>query len=212
MTKDSSHTYIHLHRSHHADLLEDFNRTHLPHEEIYVPPQHQPLNPDDEDDVVPEQHAAFGIQRATQRQQEPAWRDLANKSTAEDFHADMPTFTAILSKTPGKERQEIIEIQKAAIEEKQSAVEETKSGVDKIENQREGEDCGTTQDKAKMERDSRWNEYAAIHAELAKRGVDQDDSNSIEGATAKTRDGHDLLTFGEKYGAVIEKDQQTSLL
>ncbi|KEQ95816.1 hypothetical protein AUEXF2481DRAFT_39669 [Aureobasidium subglaciale EXF-2481] len=76
MTKDSSHTYIHLHRSHHADLLEDFNRTHLPHEEIYVPPQHQPLNPDDEDDVVPEQHAAFGIQRATQRQQEPAWRDL----------------------------------------------------------------------------------------------------------------------------------------
>jgi hypothetical protein len=63
-TKDSSHTYIHL------------NRTHLPHEEIYVPPQHQPLNPDDEDDVVPEQHAAFGIQRATQRQQEPAWRDL----------------------------------------------------------------------------------------------------------------------------------------
>ncbi|KAI5205000.1 hypothetical protein E4T39_03309 [Aureobasidium subglaciale] len=76
MTKDSSHTYIHLHRSHHADLLEDFNRTHLPHEEIYVPPQHQPLNPDDEDDIVPEQHAAFGIQRATQRQQEPAWRDL----------------------------------------------------------------------------------------------------------------------------------------
>ncbi|KAG9592403.1 hypothetical protein KCU77_g1887, partial [Aureobasidium melanogenum] len=76
MTKDSSHTYIHLHRSHHADLLEDFNRTHLPHEDIYVPPQYQPLNPDDEDDVVPEQHAAFGIQRATQRQQEPAWRDL----------------------------------------------------------------------------------------------------------------------------------------
>lgn len=75
-TKDSHHTYIHLHRSHHADLLEDFTRTHLPAEEIYVPPQHQPLNPDDEDDVVPEQHAAFGIQRATQRQREPAWRDL----------------------------------------------------------------------------------------------------------------------------------------
>ncbi|GAB7357766.1 hypothetical protein MBLNU459_g0416t1 [Dothideomycetes sp. NU459] len=76
MTKDSHHTYIHLHRSHHADLLEDFTRTHLPAEDIYVPPQHQPLNPDDEDDVVPEQHAAFGIQRATQRQREPAWRDL----------------------------------------------------------------------------------------------------------------------------------------
>ena len=36
----------------------------------------QPINPDDEDDVVPEQHAAFGIQRATQRSQQPAWRDL----------------------------------------------------------------------------------------------------------------------------------------
>lgn len=41
-----------------------------------MPPHHQPLNPDDEDDVVPEQHAAFGIQRATQRSREPAWRDL----------------------------------------------------------------------------------------------------------------------------------------
>lgn len=41
-----------------------------------VPPQHQPINPDDEDDVVPDQHAAFGIQRATQKVREPAWRDL----------------------------------------------------------------------------------------------------------------------------------------
>lgn len=39
-------------------------------------PQHQPLNPDDEDDVVPDQHAAFGIQRAQQKSREPAWRDL----------------------------------------------------------------------------------------------------------------------------------------
>ena len=75
-SRDSSHTYIHMHKAHHADLLEDFTRTHLPHEEIYVPPQHQPPNPEDEDDVVPNEHAAFGIQRATQRQQEPAWRDL----------------------------------------------------------------------------------------------------------------------------------------
>ncbi|KAF1345744.1 Apc13p protein-domain-containing protein [Delphinella strobiligena] len=77
MTKDSNFTHLLLHSSHHADLLEDFTRAaHLPAEEIYVPPQHQPLNPDDEDDVVPEQHAAFGIQRATQRSREPAWRDL----------------------------------------------------------------------------------------------------------------------------------------
>ncbi|KAI0407371.1 Apc13p protein-domain-containing protein [Xylaria palmicola] len=48
----------------------------LPDDDIYVPPQHQPPNPEDEDDVVPDQHAAFGIQRATQRSREPAWRDL----------------------------------------------------------------------------------------------------------------------------------------
>lgn len=75
-SRDSSFTYIHLHASHHADLLEDFTRIKLPAEEILVPPQHQPINPDDEDDVVPDQHAAFGIQRATQRSREPAWRDL----------------------------------------------------------------------------------------------------------------------------------------
>ncbi len=39
-------------------------------------PQDRPLNPEDEDDVVPDQHAAFGIQRATQKSKEPAWKDL----------------------------------------------------------------------------------------------------------------------------------------
>lgn len=41
-----------------------------------MPPQHQPLNPEDEDDVVPDQHAAFGIQKATQVKREAAWTDL----------------------------------------------------------------------------------------------------------------------------------------
>lgn len=41
-----------------------------------MPPHLQPLNPEDEDDVVPDQHAAFGIQKATQKTREPAWRDL----------------------------------------------------------------------------------------------------------------------------------------
>ncbi|OAA69426.1 Apc13 domain protein [Akanthomyces lecanii RCEF 1005] len=74
--KDSSFTYVHMHRAGDADLFEDFCRDKLPDDEIYVPPQHQPINPEDEDDVVPDQHAAFGIQRATQRVNEPAWKDL----------------------------------------------------------------------------------------------------------------------------------------
>ncbi|KAF2678571.1 Apc13p-domain-containing protein [Lentithecium fluviatile CBS 122367] len=79
MTRDSTATYLHLHASHHADLIEEFTRaatSKLPDEEIYVPPQHQPLNPEDEDDVVPDQHAAFGIQRATQGRKEASWKDL----------------------------------------------------------------------------------------------------------------------------------------
>ncbi|KAL3472873.1 Apc13p protein-domain-containing protein [Aspergillus californicus] len=48
----------------------------LPIEDIYVPPQYQPPNPEDEDDVVPDQHAAFGITRAMERRREAVWRDL----------------------------------------------------------------------------------------------------------------------------------------
>ncbi|TKA29169.1 hypothetical protein B0A50_03679 [Salinomyces thailandicus] len=76
MSRDSSFTYIHLHASHHADLLESFTSVKLPAEDIYVDPRYQPINPDEEDDVVPDQHAAFGIQRATQKAREPAWKDL----------------------------------------------------------------------------------------------------------------------------------------
>jgi hypothetical protein len=75
-SKDSSYTYIHFTRSRDADLFEDFCKDKLPDDEIYVPPHNQPINPEDEDDVVPDQHAAFGIQRATQKVKESAWKDL----------------------------------------------------------------------------------------------------------------------------------------
>ena len=41
-----------------------------------MPPEHQPSNPEDEDDVVPDQHAAFGIQQATQKKKKAEWKDL----------------------------------------------------------------------------------------------------------------------------------------
>lgn len=52
--------------------------THIPYEDIAVAPQHEPLNPEDEDDVVPDQHAAFGITRAmaAREARERAWRDF----------------------------------------------------------------------------------------------------------------------------------------
>lgn len=48
----------------------------LPIEDIYLAQQYQPPNPEDEDDVVPDQHAAFGITRAMERRRETVWRDL----------------------------------------------------------------------------------------------------------------------------------------
>jgi len=65
-----------MHESRLADLFEDFCKDRPPNDDIFVPAHHQPINPEDEDDVVPDQHAAFGIQKATQRAREPAWRDL----------------------------------------------------------------------------------------------------------------------------------------
>ncbi|KAK4233639.1 hypothetical protein C8A03DRAFT_47856 [Achaetomium macrosporum] len=76
MNKDGCYTYVHMHKSHHADLFEDFCRDKLPADDIYVPPNLQPINPEEEDDVVPDQHAAYGVQKATQKAKEPAWRDL----------------------------------------------------------------------------------------------------------------------------------------
>lgn len=76
MSKDTNFTYVHFSAARHADIFEDFCKNKLPDDEILVPPQHQPINPEDEDDVVPDQHAAFGIQRATQKIREPAWKDL----------------------------------------------------------------------------------------------------------------------------------------
>lgn len=76
MNKDGCYTYVHMQHPRDADMFEDFCKDKLPEDEIYVPPQYQPINPEDEDDVVPDQHAAFGIQKATQRSKEPAWKDL----------------------------------------------------------------------------------------------------------------------------------------
>lgn len=69
-----------------ADLFEDFCKDALPDDDIYVPPQHQPINPEDEDDVVPDQHAAFGITRATQKKRVSAWKDLG----LEELMRNMP--------------------------------------------------------------------------------------------------------------------------
>lgn len=74
--KDSHYTFIHHRAPELADQREAFCQDRLPDDAVYVPPHLEPLNPEHEDEVIPNQHAAFGIQRATQKVREPAWRDL----------------------------------------------------------------------------------------------------------------------------------------
>ncbi|KAL2162993.1 hypothetical protein VTH06DRAFT_6829 [Thermothelomyces fergusii] len=76
MNKDGCFTYVHMHHSQHGDLLEEFCKDRLPKDDVFVPPDLQPVNPEEEDDVVPDQHAAYGVQKATQKAREPAWKDL----------------------------------------------------------------------------------------------------------------------------------------
>ncbi|KAL4891262.1 Apc13p protein-domain-containing protein [Aspergillus ambiguus] len=71
----SSHLY-HNHTVTYGSSSPALMPSFLPIEDIYVPPQYQPPNPEDEDDVVPDQHAAFGITRAMERKRETVWRDL----------------------------------------------------------------------------------------------------------------------------------------
>jgi len=51
------------------------NTPHLPAEELMILPQYAPVNPEEEDDVVPDQHATFGITRARETR-EQGWRDV----------------------------------------------------------------------------------------------------------------------------------------
>ncbi|KAL4930881.1 Apc13 domain protein [Aspergillus undulatus] len=75
LASSSSHIY-HNHTVTYGSSSPASIPSFLPIEDIHVAPQYQPPNPEDEDDVVPDQHAAFGITRAMERRREAVWRDL----------------------------------------------------------------------------------------------------------------------------------------
>ncbi|KAK4142453.1 uncharacterized protein C8A04DRAFT_38250 [Dichotomopilus funicola] len=100
MNKDGCFTHVHMHKSMHADLFEEFCKDKLPHDDIYVPPDLQPINPEEEDDVVPDQHAAYGVQKATQKAREPAWKDLG----LSELLARGPTAGSVPKRLPGGRR------------------------------------------------------------------------------------------------------------
>lgn len=78
MSQDSQYTCS---RPELVDLFDEFLvNTALPDDEILIPVEHQPVNPELEEEV-PNQEAVNGIARAN-RPKEPAWRDLGLEALA----------------------------------------------------------------------------------------------------------------------------------
>ncbi|KAK7208365.1 Apc13p protein-domain-containing protein, partial [Myxozyma melibiosi] len=70
--RDSSRSHIHMTNPRTALFFETWASDNLPDDEIAIAPEYEPINPEDEDDVVPDQHAAFGILLAQLRRYRPA--------------------------------------------------------------------------------------------------------------------------------------------
>lgn len=63
-----------------ALFFEDWNKSKLEFDDILVLPEHEPVNVEEDEDVVPDQHAAFGIAKSQQSRRRPtAWKDLSVK-------------------------------------------------------------------------------------------------------------------------------------
>lgn len=74
--KDSDRSHIHLTVPRSAIFFEEWMRSKLEFDDILVLPEHEPVNPDDSDNAVADQQAAFGISKVQQKDKPPAWRDL----------------------------------------------------------------------------------------------------------------------------------------
>lgn len=79
----SASTTANLQITHQADLETQRVPGHfLPFEDVHLPSHLEPVNPEDEDGVVPDEHAMWGIKRAMQQREhqgmrrEDLWRDL----------------------------------------------------------------------------------------------------------------------------------------
>ncbi|KAK9352751.1 Apc13p protein-domain-containing protein [Lipomyces doorenjongii] len=99
--RDSSRSHIHLNLPRSALFFEDWVSTHLPDEEIVIPPEFQPINPEDEDDVVPDQHAAFGILLSQLRRYRPAAYTTALHGGSISAASAASAAAAIATASPG---------------------------------------------------------------------------------------------------------------
>ncbi|KAK9446721.1 uncharacterized protein V1518DRAFT_423366 [Limtongia smithiae] len=99
--RDSSRSHIHMTVPRSAVFFEDWVTSHLPDEPIVVPPEYQPINPEDEDDVVPDQHAAFGILLSQLRRYRPATYTAALHGGSISAASAASAAAAIATASPG---------------------------------------------------------------------------------------------------------------
>ncbi|KAF8450033.1 Apc13p protein-domain-containing protein [Kalaharituber pfeilii] len=93
MSRDSNRTYVHFNNPRTAELFEDFCRDKIPNDDVYVPPHHQPINPEDEDDVIPDQHVyklPLESHELFKKTHETAWKDLGLQDLMKKAPAERP--------------------------------------------------------------------------------------------------------------------------
>lgn len=78
---DSERSHIHLLQSRIALFFDEWNKHKLEFDDILVAPEHEPINPEEDDDVIPDQqHASFGLAKSQQNKLNRSnWKDLRTK-------------------------------------------------------------------------------------------------------------------------------------
>jgi hypothetical protein len=79
--RDAERSHVHMSKPRVALFYTDWLKTKLEHENITVPPVHQPVNPDDDEDAVADQHAPSDIRNG--RKRELRWKALGLKERME---------------------------------------------------------------------------------------------------------------------------------
>ncbi|KAK9462192.1 Apc13p protein-domain-containing protein, partial [Lipomyces oligophaga] len=99
--RDSSRSHIHMDHPYSALFFEDWVSKRLPDDNIAIAPEYEPINPEDEDDVVPDQHAAFGILLSQLQRYRPAAYTAALHGGSISSASAASAAAAIASSSPG---------------------------------------------------------------------------------------------------------------
>uniref|UniRef100_A0A060T2Q4 ARAD1A10373p n=1 Tax=Blastobotrys adeninivorans TaxID=409370 RepID=A0A060T2Q4_BLAAD len=81
--RDSDRSQVHLRDPRIVEVFEEWMKSKVEFDDIIVPPEHEPADTDEDDELAPDQYAAFGIIKSRQKASEPVWKDLGLRELAE---------------------------------------------------------------------------------------------------------------------------------